>query len=59
RHERFVTQRCHDAGQPQARLRLAALVDELTAAGYPPVEVEEEFVVFDSNPALDHGWIRR
>jgi hypothetical protein len=59
RHERFVTQRCHDAGQPEARGRLAALVDELTAAGYPPVEVEQEFVVFDSNLAMDDGWIRR
>jgi hypothetical protein len=58
RHERFVTQRCHDAGQPEARRRLAALVADLTAAGYPPVEVEEEFVVVDSNLALDDGWIR-
>lgn len=58
KHERFVTQRCHDAGQPEARQRLRALVDELTAAGFPPVEVEEEFVVFDSHPGLDKGWIR-
>jgi hypothetical protein len=58
-HERFVTQRCHDAGQPEARRRLAALIDALTAAGFPPAEVEEEFVVVDSAPALDDGWIRR
>jgi hypothetical protein len=59
RHERFVTQRCYDAGQPEARRRLAALVDELTATGYPPIEIEEEFVAVDSNPALDDGWIRQ
>lgn len=57
RHERFVTQRCADAGQPEARRRLAALVADLAAAGFPPVEVEEEFVIVDSNPALDAGWI--
>jgi hypothetical protein len=59
RCERFVTQRCFDAGQPEARRRLAALVEELTAAGYRPAEIEEEFVVSDSNPTLDDGWIRR
>lgn len=58
RHERFVTQRCHDAAQPEARRRLAALIAELTAAGFPPVEIEEEYVVADSNLALDAGWIR-
>lgn len=58
RHERFVTQRCYDAGQPAARRRLAALVAGLAAAGYTPVEVEEEFVVVDTNPMLDDGWIR-
>jgi hypothetical protein len=58
RHERFVTQRCHDAGQPEARRRLVALVAELTAAGFPPVEIEEEYVLVDSNPTLDEGWIR-
>jgi hypothetical protein len=57
RHERFVTQRCADAGQPEARRRLAALVAELTGAGFPPAGVEEEFVVVDTNPALDDGWI--
>jgi hypothetical protein len=45
RCERFVTQRCYDAGQPEARRRLAALVDELSAAGHRPTEIEEEFVV--------------
>ena len=57
RHERFVTQRCHGCGRTQARRRLDALVAELTAAGLAIVEVEQEYVVLDSNPAVDAGWI--
>jgi hypothetical protein len=59
RQERFVTQRCFDAGQPEARRRLAALAAALTEARCPPVEIEEEFVVHDSNLSLDDGWMRR
>ena len=58
RHERFVTQRCHDCGRPEAHRRLDALLAELTAAGLSIVEVEREYVVLDSNPAVDAGWIR-
>jgi len=57
RHERFVTQRCHGCGQPEARRRLDALVAELAAAGLAIAEVEEEYVVLDSNPAVDAGWL--
>jgi hypothetical protein len=57
RQERFVTQRCYGVGRPEARQRLDALLSAVTAAGYPAIEVEEEFVVVDDNPALDHGWI--
>lgn len=57
RHERFVTQRCHGCGRPEARRRLDALVAELTAAGLAIAEVEQEYVVLDSNPAVDAGWI--
>lgn len=57
RHERFVTQRCHDCGRPEARRRLDALLADLTAAGLAIVEVEQEYVVLDSNPAVDSGWI--
>jgi hypothetical protein len=56
-HERFVTQRCRDVGRPEARRRLDALLDTLSAAGFKAVEVEEEFVVHDDRPALDNGWI--
>ncbi|MCO8277739.1 hypothetical protein M1L60_44915 [Actinoplanes sp. TRM 88003] len=54
-HERFVTQRCYDCGLPEARRRLDALLADLT--GLTVVEVEQEYVVLDSNPAVDAGWI--
>jgi hypothetical protein len=58
RHERFVTQRCHDVGRPQARERLDAMITALAAKGLEIVEVEEEYVLVDDNPELDAGWIR-
>ncbi len=58
RHERFVTQRCHDVGRPRARERLDAMIAELDAGGLEIVEVEEEYVLVDDNPELDAGWIR-
>ncbi|MFJ8108007.1 hypothetical protein [Streptomyces sp. NPDC096132] len=57
RHERFVTQRCRGVGRSEARRRLDALTAALTEAGHRVVEVEEEFVVYDDNPAVDAGWI--
>ncbi|WP_433087486.1 hypothetical protein ACQP1P_16175 [Dactylosporangium sp. CA-052675] len=57
RHERFVTQRCRGCGRPEARRRLDALLAELTSARLTIVEVEQEYVVLDSNPAVDAGWI--
>ena len=57
REERFVTQRCYGVGQPAARRALGALVAALESAGYEVADVEEEFVVYDSNAALDAGWI--
>ncbi|TDC80407.1 hypothetical protein [Streptomyces hainanensis] len=59
RQERFVTQRCHDAGRDTAERRLTALLDALRAAGHHILEVEREFVLHDSNLALDDGWIAR
>ena len=56
RQERFVTQRCYRVGQETARARLAVLRDAL-AAKYEILDVEEEFVVYDSNLALDAGWL--
>ncbi|MFE4831586.1 hypothetical protein [Streptomyces sp. NPDC056672] len=55
--ERFVTQRARGVGRPVARARLDALLDGLIAAGFQPVDIEEEFVLHDDNPAVDGGWI--
>lgn len=56
-HERFITQRCSQVGQTSARRRLKELLAEIEQARLPVVEVEQEFVVFDSNLSLDAGWI--
>ncbi|MER5640415.1 hypothetical protein ABT095_26135 [Kitasatospora sp. NPDC002227] len=55
--QQFVTQRCHGVGLATAGRRLARLTAALTAAGYPPAAVEREFVVHDSNLAVDDGWL--
>ncbi len=57
RTERFVTQRCHRVGRASAREQLTALLTALAGAGYPVVSVEEEFVVSDSAPGVDAGWL--
>jgi hypothetical protein len=57
RHERFVTQRCPSVGRPAARRRLDDLLASLEAGGYPVLDVEEEYVVHDSNLAVDAGWL--
>ena len=57
REERFVTQRCFGVGRTTARAALDALLHALRRAEYPIIDVEEEFVVHDSNVALDAGWI--
>jgi len=55
--ERFVTQRCAAVGRVGAERRLKDLLAELAAGGYVAVDVEEEFVVYDSNLGVDAGWI--
>jgi hypothetical protein len=57
RSERFVTQRCYNVGRPSARQRLDALVAELTEGGYPIQSIEKEYVVHDSDPDVDAGWL--
>lgn len=57
RQERFVTQRCHGVGLPVAQARLAALTRAVEDLSIEIVESEQEFVVYDSNTALDDGWI--
>ncbi|MEU2059172.1 hypothetical protein [Streptomyces sp. NPDC013455] len=55
RHERFVTQRCRGVDAEGAGRALEALLAEL--AGLEVVEVEREFVLHDSDPSVDDGWI--
>ncbi|MFJ8627010.1 hypothetical protein ACIRD3_29815 [Kitasatospora sp. NPDC093550] len=57
RREWFVTQRCRLVGLDTAGRRLAALLGELAAEGREVVSVEREFVVVDSDEALDAGWM--
>lgn len=55
--ERFVTQRCHGVGRPEATSRLADLTAILGHHSYEIVSTVQEFVVFDSDATLDAGWI--
>lgn len=61
RRERFVTQRCYGVGRPAARrwldALLAALRPVLAAGGHDVADVEEEFVVYDTNAGVDAGWL--
>ncbi len=56
-HERFITQRCQGVGRVESRARLDALLDQIHSAGHQILEVEEEYVVYDTNLELDAGWI--
>lgn len=55
--ERFVTQRCLAVGRVEARQQLQNLLNAIAPLGYLVIEVEEEFVVYDSNLKIDAGWI--
>jgi hypothetical protein len=57
RAERFVTQRCHRVGTDSAVADLDRLIETLRDAGHEMVSVEREYVVYDSSPAVDTGWI--
>lgn len=57
RQERFLTQRCRAVGRATAERRLSALLDAVHAAAIHVIEVEREFVLYDTNLALDDGWI--
>jgi hypothetical protein len=57
RCEWFVTQRCRLVGLDTAGRRLEALLRDLAADGREVASVEREFVVLDSDEALDAGWI--
>lgn len=57
-HERFVTQRCMAVGRDQAQQQLQKLLDAIAALEYSVMEVEEEFVIYDSNLGIDQDWIQ-
>jgi hypothetical protein len=56
--QRFVTQQCRSVGRHAARQELDRLLAALKELAHPILDVEEEFVVYDSNPAVDAGWLR-
>jgi hypothetical protein len=56
-YERFVTQRCRSMGRREARQQLDILVQALAPMNYSILEVEEEYVVYDSDLGLDAGWL--
>jgi hypothetical protein len=55
--ERFVTLRSHGLGRPEAEQQLERLLAALGVAGEHILEVESEYSVYDSNLALDDGWL--
>ena len=55
--ERFVTQRFNDRGRDDVLRELADLLQLLRDGGYDVIEVESEYVVYDSNLDLDAGWL--
>ena len=57
RSERFVTQRCYRVGGDVAVADLDRLTEALRNAGHAIVSTEREYVVYDSSPAVDAGWI--
>jgi hypothetical protein len=55
--ERFITQRCMKMGRAEAARRLQELLHAIEPFKYTIIDVEEEFVVYDSNLSIDAGWI--
>ncbi|MDJ1174202.1 hypothetical protein [Roseofilum capinflatum] len=55
--ERFVTQRCWGVGRREAQEHLEQLLAAIADLNTPILEIEREFVVYDSNFELDRDWI--
>lgn len=55
--EQFVTQRVYRAGRNRAFAQLAALVDDLAAAGFEVIHQLKEYTIYDSAVNLDAGWL--
>ncbi|MFO0846460.1 MAG: hypothetical protein U0797_29505 [Gemmataceae bacterium] len=54
---RFVTMRVYGVGRVNAEVRFDDLCKELTALGYPLSNRLKEYAIYDSNAAVDAGWI--
>jgi hypothetical protein len=57
RSQRFVTQRVYGVGRMNAEAVFEALVGDLLAAGYELSNRLREYTIYDSNIAVDAGWI--
>jgi hypothetical protein len=57
RSERFVTQRVYGVGRHNAESVFEKLMEELQSAGYALSNRLREYTIFDSNVAVDAGWI--
>ena len=55
--ERFVTLRSYRMGGSASEQRLQRLLTALVEAGEQIIDVESEYTVYDSNLALDAGWL--
>jgi hypothetical protein len=55
--ERFVTQRSYKVGRDSAHSSLLRLLETIRSFNFPILEVEEEYVIYDSNVSLDYGWL--
>lgn len=55
--ERFVTQRCWGVGRQEAEEQLKHLLEAIADLNTPILNIEQEFVVYDSNFELDRDWI--
>lgn len=55
--ERFVTLRSYGVGRATSQQQLEALLAALAELGEHVIEHESEYCVYDSNLALDAGWL--
>ncbi|MBA4031809.1 MAG: hypothetical protein C0478_13090 [Planctomyces sp.] len=55
--ERFLTQRVFRNGRYIARTKLTGLLDQLADANIQILDIEEEYVLYDSHIMLDSGWL--
>lgn len=55
--ERFVTLRVHGVGRDRAETRFAALCEDLEGLGHTLANRLREYTIYDSNIAVDAGWI--